>query len=121
MARLLCPRAAGSPPDPPAWPAKSLPAIDAQRAFPFRGSLAKLWYAMAMPSRRTHKPSPRSIVAPPNPRRVYYRVREVAALVGLSESTLCKGIYAGRIPSRLIGSARLIPATWVHDEEREPA
>lgn len=46
-------------------------------------------------------------------RRLYYRPREVAALTGLGLRTIYEGIYAGRIPSRKIGDARLIPASWL--------
>lgn len=45
--------------------------------------------------------------------RLYYRPREVAALTGLGLRTVYEGIYAGWIPSRKIGDARLIPASWL--------
>lgn len=45
--------------------------------------------------------------------RLYYRPREVAALTGLGLRTIYEGIAAGRIPSRKIGDARLIPASWL--------
>lgn len=49
----------------------------------------------------------------PDQSRLYYRPREVAALTGLGLRTVYEGIYAGRIPSRKIGDARLIPAAWL--------
>lgn len=45
--------------------------------------------------------------------RLYYRAKEVAALLGLSLRTIYEGIYAGWIPSRKIGNSRLIPAAWL--------
>ena len=42
-----------------------------------------------------------------------YRVSEVAAALGMGESTVWDGVYAGRIPSRKVGQVRLIPALWV--------
>ena len=54
--------------------------------------------------------------------RLYYRPREVAALTGLGLRTIYEGIYAGRIPSRKIGDARLIPTSWLlaqNDTEAE--
>lgn len=45
--------------------------------------------------------------------RLYYRAKEAAALLGLSLRTIYEGIYAGWIPSRKIGNARLIPAAWL--------
>lgn len=45
--------------------------------------------------------------------RLYYRPREVASLTGLGLRTIYADIYAGIIPSRKIGDARLIPASWL--------
>jgi excisionase family DNA binding protein len=45
--------------------------------------------------------------------RLYYRAREVADLTGLGLRTIYADIYAGIIPSRKIGDARLIPASWL--------
>lgn len=54
--------------------------------------------------------------------RLYYRPREVAQLTGLGLRTIYSNVYAGIIPSRKIGDARLIPAPWLPahtDEEAE--
>lgn len=45
--------------------------------------------------------------------RLYYRPREVANLTGLGLRTIYADVYAGIIPSRKIGNARLIPAAWL--------
>jgi excisionase family DNA binding protein len=45
--------------------------------------------------------------------RQAYRVREVAEALGMGESTIWDGVYAGTIPSRKVGQVRLIPALWV--------
>ena len=58
----------------------------------------------------------------PASERLYYRAREVAALTGLGLRTIYADVYAGIIPSRKIGDARLIPASWLlarTDEEAE--
>lgn len=47
------------------------------------------------------------------PERLYYRPREIAALTGLGLRTVYANVYAGIIPSRKIGDARLIPASWL--------
>ncbi len=45
--------------------------------------------------------------------RLFYRVREVAETMGIGERTVWDHVYAGTIPSRKVGQARLIPAGWV--------
>ena len=43
------------------------------------------------------------------------RLPMVAALLGLSESTLRRGVVAGDIPSKRLGKIVLIPADWVDE------
>lgn len=56
--------------------------------------------------------------------RLYYRPKEVAQLTGLGLRTVYKYIYAGEIPSRKIGNARLVPAealrNWVATDVKSP-
>lgn len=53
--------------------------------------------------------------------RLYYRPREVASLTGLGLRTIYADVYAGIIPSRKIGDARLIPASWLLAKTDEQA
>lgn len=53
--------------------------------------------------------------------RLYYRPREVAELTGLGLRTIYADVYAGIIPSRKIGDARLIPASWLLAQTDEQA
>ena len=46
--------------------------------------------------------------------RVYYRVAEVIAMMGLGRTTIYDAIKLGDIPSRHVGRVVLIPAAWVH-------
>lgn len=57
----------------------------------------------------------------PAARRLYYRPREVADLTGLGLRTIYADVYAGIIPSRKIGDARLIPASWLLAQTDEQA
>lgn len=50
--------------------------------------------------------------ARPEARRAY-RVAEVAAMYGVSETTIRAAIAAGRIPARRLGSVVLVPADAV--------
>jgi excisionase family DNA binding protein len=65
----------------------------------------------------------REIARPSSPpqARLYYRAKEAAQLLGLSLRTIYEGIYEGRIPSRKIGNARLIPAAWLEAESDQEA
>lgn len=49
----------------------------------------------------------------PQPARRAYRVAEVAAMYGVSETTIRAAIAAGRIPARRLGSIILVPADAV--------
>lgn len=49
--------------------------------------------------------------------RLYYRAKEVAGLLGIALRTVYEGIYAGWIPSRKVGNSRLIPASWLFDQQ----
>jgi excisionase family DNA binding protein len=50
--------------------------------------------------------------------RLYYRAKEVSNLTGLGLRTVYAGVYSGTIPSRKIGNARLIPASWLLADQR---
>ena len=54
-------------------------------------------------------------------KRLYYRAKEVASLLGLGLRTVYEGVYAGWIPSRKIGNSRLIPAAWLTAASQEDA
>lgn len=45
--------------------------------------------------------------------RLYYRAKEVSELTGICIRTIRDQIARGKIPTRKIGVARLIPASWV--------
>jgi excisionase family DNA binding protein len=61
------------------------------------------------------------ITSAPGFERLYYRAQEVADLTGLSLRTIYAHIYSGLIPSRRIGDARLVLASWVTADSDEAA
>lgn len=53
--------------------------------------------------------------------RVAFSPAEVGELLGLSPSTVYRGLEDGSIPSRRLGRRRLVPAEWVREHSVTPA
>jgi len=65
---------------------------------------------LARPSRRPLAWAPGSDIHGSAEERLTYRVAEVERMLGVSQRTLWKWIRDGRLGSRKVGGARLVPA-----------